>query len=191
MFAVVPYFQYAYDCNGYEDWERNLEAFFSYFDLISNQKCLYAQRKLDEEPYWWWKDNYNFYRCWFVLQDLLCTRYAPHLFFTGSLRWHSKDSRRHGNKGWHRFGASNFFELKVDEPEPEVVDELESESEVEESLIETFADLLAEPIMEILFFCQLWCFLILEVAWRVRSFSDLSIGDKFIWDWYLGMWVNF
>ena len=52
MFASVPYFRGASDRYGYEDWKRNFEAFFSYFDLTSNQKCLYAQRKLDEVAYW-------------------------------------------------------------------------------------------------------------------------------------------
>jgi len=82
VFAAVPYFRGAYDHYGYEDWERNLEAFFSYFNLTSNQKCLYTQRKLDEKTYWWWKDSHSSCRCWFVLQDLLRTRYAPHLLFT-------------------------------------------------------------------------------------------------------------
>ena len=35
--------------------------------------------KLVGETYWWWKDNNRFCRYWFVLQDLLRTRYAPHL----------------------------------------------------------------------------------------------------------------
>ena len=52
MFAAVFYFRGAYDRYGYEDWKRNIEAFFSYFDLTSNQKYFYAQRKLNEEAYW-------------------------------------------------------------------------------------------------------------------------------------------
>ena len=80
MFAAIPYF-WVLTTVMVMKWERYLEGFFSYFDLTSNQKCLYTQKKLDEEAYWWWKDSYSSYRCWFVLQDLLRARYAPHLFF--------------------------------------------------------------------------------------------------------------
>jgi len=62
---------------------KGILNFFSYFNLTYNQKCQYAQRKLDEEAYWWWKDNHSSCRCWFVLQDLLRTGYASHLLFTG------------------------------------------------------------------------------------------------------------
>ena len=51
MFAAVPYFRGAYDCYDYEDWESNLEAFFSYFVLTSEQKCHYAQMRLVGEAY--------------------------------------------------------------------------------------------------------------------------------------------
>ena len=39
----------------------------------------------------------------------------------------------------------------VDEPDPEVIDEPESEPEVEETLIETFVNLPAEPTMKMSF----------------------------------------
>jgi len=35
--------------------------------------------KLIGEAYWWWKNNHRFCQCWFVLQEFLRTRYAPHL----------------------------------------------------------------------------------------------------------------
>ena len=60
----------------------HLEEFFSYFSLTSEQKCRYVQMRLVGEAYWWWKESHSFYRCWFVLQYLLCTRYAMHLLVT-------------------------------------------------------------------------------------------------------------
>ena len=82
MFAAVSYFQGAYDRYSYENWESNLEAFLSYFVLTSEQKCHYAQMRLVGESYWWWKDSRTSCQCWFSLQDLLRSRYAPHLLFT-------------------------------------------------------------------------------------------------------------
>ena len=35
-----PDFRGFYDRYGYEDWESNLETFFDYFSLTSEQKCL-------------------------------------------------------------------------------------------------------------------------------------------------------
>jgi len=61
---------------------KGILNFFSYFHLTYNQKCQYAQRKLDEEAYWWWKDSHSSCQCWFVLQDLLRTQYVLHLLFT-------------------------------------------------------------------------------------------------------------
>ena len=46
MYAAVPKFQGFYDRYGYEDWESNVETFFNYFSLTSEQKCLYARMKL-------------------------------------------------------------------------------------------------------------------------------------------------
>jgi len=34
--------------------------------------------KLDEEVYWWWKDNQADCQHWFVLQDLLHAQYVSH-----------------------------------------------------------------------------------------------------------------
>ena len=82
MYAALPYFRDSDDQYEYEKWESNLEAFFSYFVLTSEQKCCYAQMRLIGEAYWWWKDSHSSCRCWFILQDLLRTIYAPHLLFT-------------------------------------------------------------------------------------------------------------
>ena len=35
--------------------------------------------KLVGKAYWWWKDSHIDCRDWFILQELLHTRYAPHL----------------------------------------------------------------------------------------------------------------
>jgi len=49
-----------YDHHEYEKWEDNLEDFFRFFSLTLEQKCRYARIKLDEEAYYWWKDNHKF-----------------------------------------------------------------------------------------------------------------------------------
>ena len=54
-----------------------LKKNFSYFRQKSKQKHCYAQIRLVEEAYWWWQDNHVNCRDWFVLQKLICTRYAP------------------------------------------------------------------------------------------------------------------
>jgi len=80
MYAAVPYFQGSYNRYRYEYWESQLEDFFSYFELITEEKCRYARRlSLDGEAYYWWKDNHRFCRSWFLLQGLLRARYVPHL----------------------------------------------------------------------------------------------------------------
>jgi len=53
MYAAIPYFWGSHDRDGYKNWESNLEAFFSYFILTSEQKCRYAQMRLVGEAYWW------------------------------------------------------------------------------------------------------------------------------------------
>jgi len=35
--------------------------------------------KLAGEAYWWWEDSHIDCRNWLILQELLHTRYAPHL----------------------------------------------------------------------------------------------------------------
>jgi len=72
-------YQGSNDHYGYENWENHLENFFSNLSLTFEQKCCYTQMKLAGEVYWWWKDNHKFCWCWFVLQDFLRTRYAPHI----------------------------------------------------------------------------------------------------------------
>ena len=63
MYAIILCFRGSDDQYGYEKWESNLETFFSYFVLISEQKCRYAQMRLIGEAYWWWKENHSFCRC--------------------------------------------------------------------------------------------------------------------------------
>ena len=46
MYATLTCFQGFDDQYGYEKWESNLEDFFSYFILTSEQKYRYAQMKL-------------------------------------------------------------------------------------------------------------------------------------------------
>ena len=46
MYVAVPTFQGFFDHYGYENWESNLETFFNYFALTSEQKCLYVRMKL-------------------------------------------------------------------------------------------------------------------------------------------------
>ena len=74
IYAAVLTFQGFYNRYGYEDWESNLEIFFNYFSLISEQKCLYARMKLVGEPYYWVENNHKFCRYWFLLQDFLRAR---------------------------------------------------------------------------------------------------------------------
>ena len=81
MYDAVPIFQGSYDLYGYEAWESNIESFFSYFALTSEQRCHYARMKLVEEPYRWVHDNYKFCRCRSRLQSFLRTWYALHLFY--------------------------------------------------------------------------------------------------------------
>jgi len=51
MYAAIPYFQGSHNRYGYEKWENHFEELFSYLPLTSEQKCRYAQMKLDEEDY--------------------------------------------------------------------------------------------------------------------------------------------
>jgi len=80
MYDVVSIFQGSYNLYGYETWESNLESFFSYFALTSEQKCHYARMKLVEEPYYWVNDNYKFCRCWSRLQSFFVLGML-HVFF--------------------------------------------------------------------------------------------------------------
>jgi len=84
MYAAVPTFRGFYDRYGYEDWESNLETFFNYFSLTSEQKCLYARMKLVGEPYYWVENNHKLCRYWFLLQDFLRARYAPPIYSSES-----------------------------------------------------------------------------------------------------------
>jgi len=79
MYAALLYFRDFYDQNGYEKWENYFENFFRYFSLTPAQKCHYAEMKLVGEVYWWWEDSHIDCRDWLILQELLHTRYAPHL----------------------------------------------------------------------------------------------------------------
>ena len=71
-------------------------------------------------------------RCWFVLQDLLHTRYAPHLLFT-----EFRETLEGIRKIIGDMAAKVDIQLEpvVDEPEPEVVDKPELESEVVAELL--------------------------------------------------------
>jgi len=50
MYAVIPYFQDSYDSYGYEYWESQVEDFFSYFELTTEEKCRCARLRLMEKP---------------------------------------------------------------------------------------------------------------------------------------------
>ena len=43
MYAAIMYFRSSDDHYGYEKWENNIGAFFSYFVPTSKQKFYYAQ----------------------------------------------------------------------------------------------------------------------------------------------------
>ena len=122
MYAVLSYFRDSDDHYGYEKWESNLEGFFRYFVLTSEQKYCYAQMRLVGKASWWWKNIHSSCLCLFVLQDLFRTRYAPYLLFT--------EFRETLEGIWKIIGDMAVkvdikLELVVDEPEPEVVDEPE------------------------------------------------------------------
>ena len=108
--------------------------------------------RLVEEDYWLWKGNSSC-RCWFVLQDLLGTRYAPHLLFTDfqeTLEDIQKIIEDITIKVETDPEPPIFAEPEaVDQPQPQpdIVDE--PELEVEEPLIETLVELPVEPIMEL------------------------------------------
>jgi len=51
IYAALLYFWGSDDRDGYEKWESNLEVFFSYFILTSEQKYHYAQIRLGGEAY--------------------------------------------------------------------------------------------------------------------------------------------
>lgn len=85
MYAAIPVFRGFYDHRGYEKWQDHLEDLFRYFSLTSKQKCCYSRIKLDEEAYYWWKDNHKFYGHWLILQRLLRARYAPHCLYVPKL----------------------------------------------------------------------------------------------------------
>jgi len=63
MYATIPYFLGSNDHIGYEKWENDLEEFFSYFILTSEQKYRYAQMKLVGKAYYWGKGSHIDYRC--------------------------------------------------------------------------------------------------------------------------------
>jgi len=79
LYDTVMIFWGSYDLYGYEIWESNLESFFSYFALPSEQKCYYAQIKLVEKPYHCVKDNDKFCRCWSRLHSSHSV--CPHIFY--------------------------------------------------------------------------------------------------------------
>ena len=85
MYAAIPYFQSSNDHIEYEKWKNDLEEFFSYFILTSEQNYHNAQMKLVGRAYWWWKDSHINDKCWFVLQDHLHTLYALHLLYVSEV----------------------------------------------------------------------------------------------------------
>ena len=46
MYDAVSIFQGSYDLYGYEAWESNVNLFFNYFALTSEQKCYYGGRDI-------------------------------------------------------------------------------------------------------------------------------------------------
>ena len=85
MYATLPYFQDSNDHIGYEEWESNLEAFFSYFILTSKQKYHHTQMRLVGYAYLWWRDSHIDDQYWFVLQDHFRSLYAPHLLYVSGV----------------------------------------------------------------------------------------------------------
>jgi len=59
MFENVPLFWGFDDRYVYEAWGSDLEYFFSYFSLTTQEKCCYAKPKLDGEVYYWWRNNHR------------------------------------------------------------------------------------------------------------------------------------
>ena len=51
MYAALLYFRGSNNHIRYEEWKSNLEAFFNYFILTSEQKYHYAQMKLVGQVY--------------------------------------------------------------------------------------------------------------------------------------------
>jgi len=152
MYAAIPYFRGSDDHYGYEKWENNLELFFSYFILTSEQKCYYAQMKLVGKAYCWGKGSHFDYRYWFDLKDLLRALYAPHLLYSSEADYKESEvvyepELEVVDKSYPEPPAFVESDI-VDELNSEVVDETELESEVKEPLIEPLVDLPVEPTME-------------------------------------------
>jgi len=137
----------------------NLEVFFSYFVLTSEQKCHYAQMKLIGKAYYWGKGSHIDYRYWFVLKDFR-TLYASHILYSfeadykelevvdeSELEVVDKPEPEAVDKVDPKHPVLVEPDI-VDEPDSEVVDEAELESGVKEPLMKTLVDLPVESIME-------------------------------------------
>ena len=99
--------------------------------MTSEEKCRYVRLKLDGKAYYWWRDNHRFCGQWFVLQNLLRTRYLSHLLYIYEVDYNEPDAE------------------PETEPDLKVVDKSVSEPKVKEFLIEYHVELPAEPAMEL------------------------------------------
>ena len=129
MYAT-PCFRSSDDQYGYEKWESNLEDFFSYFLLTSEQKCHCAQMKFVEKAYCWRKCSHIDYRYLFVLKDLRAS-YARHLLYSSEEDYKEPEVVNE-SKSWLEVvdepdpESPVLIELDVfEEPRPEVIAELE------------------------------------------------------------------
>ena len=147
MFEFVSFFRGFDDRYEYEAWKINFEGFFSYFSLTTEGKYHYARLKLDEEAYYWWRDNHKLCWYWFSLQVLLCTRYASPIY---SPRLDSSEPNVEQETGSEIQPIIEPFTAKVEvdlKPsfigEPDVLDE--SESEIVVVLIPLQEETLSRP----------------------------------------------
>jgi len=63
MFTAVLHFLGSNDLYRYEERQNQLEKFFSYFFLTSEQKYRYVQMRIVGKAYWWWEDSHNHIDC--------------------------------------------------------------------------------------------------------------------------------
>jgi len=131
--------------------KSNLEDFFNYFILTSEQKCHYARMKLIGKASCWGKGSHIDDQCWFVLKDLRVL-YTPYLLYSSELEVATESEPTIVDEPELESEVAAEPESKsrvVDEPESEPTVVNEPEPEIEEPLVETSADLPAELIMEL------------------------------------------
>jgi len=146
--------------------------------------------------------SHNFCRCWFVLQDLIRTRYASHLLhteFRGTIVGIQKILE--GVAAKVDIDSKPPILVKpeiVNKPEPEskVVDEPENvaelvpvqekislqPTEVEELSIDTLVDFLAEPTIELFLPAMMFPSLFMRSLDCLRPIADISTRDRITGD---------